>query len=108
MPTNNKNEMSKKIVSILFSVIFLLFIVTPTIIVMVDSSIDVSMAFSASEEEEKGNEKNLDIEILFSKLKTNDSDLVFALSENNLGYYFKNYPKPHLNLISPPPDYNIL
>ena len=100
--------MSKKIVSIFLSVIFLLFIVTPTIIVMVDDTIDVSIALAASEEEEKGNEKNLDIEVLFSNLKTNESDLVFAISENNLGYYFKNYPKPHLNLISPPPEHYIL
>jgi hypothetical protein len=100
--------MSKKIVSIFLSVIFLLFIVTPTVIVMVDDTIDVSIAFSASEEEEKGNEKNLDIEVLFSNLKANESDLVFAVSENNLGYYFKNYPKPHLNLISPPPEQHIL
>lgn len=97
--------MSKKVVSIFLSVIFLLFLVTPTIIIMVDNTIDVSIAFSSSEEEEKGNEKNLDIEVLFSKLKDNDSRLVFAVSENNLGYYFKNYPKPHLNLISPPPEY---
>ncbi len=100
--------MSKKVVSIFLSVIFLLLIVTPTIIVMVDDTIDISIAFSASEEEEKGNEKNLDIEVLFSKLKTNESDLVFAIRENNLGYYFKNYPKPHLNLISPPPEQHIL
>jgi len=100
--------MSKKIVSIFLSIIFLLFIVTPTIIVLVDDTIDVSIAFSASEEEEKGNEKNLDIEVLFSNLKANESDLVFAVSENNLGYYFKNYPKPHLILISPPPEQHIL
>jgi hypothetical protein len=99
--------MSNKIVSIFLSVIFLLFIVTPTIILMVDDSIDISMAFSSSEEE-KENEKILDIEVLFNNLKTDDSDLVFALSENNLGYYHKNYPKPHLNLISPPPEQNIL
>ena len=66
--------MSKKIVSIFLSVIFLLFIVTPTIIVLVDDTIDVSIAFSASEEEEKGNEKNLYIEVLYfnyGSIKTN-------------------------------------
>ena len=99
--------MSKKIVSIFLSVIFLLFIVTPTIVILVDDTIDVSLAFSASEEEEKGNEKNLDIEVLFSTLKTNDSDVDFSESESNLGYFLKNYPKPHLNLISPPPEHYI-
>jgi len=100
------NEMSKKVVSIFLSVGFLLFIIAPTIIVMVDDTIDVSIVFSTSEEEEKGNEKHLDIEVLFSKVKTNESDLVYITTDNNLGYYYKKYPKPHLNLISPPPDYN--
>jgi len=97
--------MSKKLVSIFLSVIFLLFIVTPTIIIMVDDSIDISIVFSTSEEEEKGNEKHLDIEVLFSKLKANDSDLDLAVNENNLEYCYKKYPKPHLNLLSPPPEH---
>ena len=97
--------MSKTIVSILLSTMFLLFIAAPTIITMVDDTIDVSIIFSASEEEEKGNEKHIDVELLFSNDATNDSDLVYLSIENNLGYYFKKYPKPHLNLISPPPDF---
>lgn len=97
--------MSRKSVSIFFSVLFLLFIVTPSVIVMVDDTVDISIVFSNSEEEEKGNEKHLDIEVLFSKLKTSDSDFTFAVSENNLEYYYKKYPKPHLNLISPPPEF---
>ena len=84
---------------------FLLFIAAPTIITMVDDTIDVSIIFSASEEEEKGNEKHIDVELLFSNEDANDSDLVYLSIENNLGYYFKKYPKPHLNLISPPPDF---
>ena len=97
--------MSKRIVSILLSTMFLLFIAAPTIITMVDDTIDVSVIFSASEEEEKGNEKNIDVEVLFSNEAANDSDLVYITIENNLEYYFKKYPKPHLNLISPPPDF---
>ena len=99
--------MSKKLVSVFLSVIFLLFMVTPSIIVMFDDSIDVSISFSGSEEEEQGNEKHLDIEILFSNLKANESNCVFMISENNLGYYFKKYAKPHLNFISPPPEQHI-
>mgnify|MGYP001148006798 CR=1 FL=1 len=99
--------MSKKVVSIFLSVIFLLFIVTPTVIMMVDDTIDISFFYSTSEEEERGHEKQIDIEILFSNLKTNESDLVFTSTENNLGYCYKNYAKPHLNLISPPPQQNV-
>lgn len=97
--------MSKKIVSIFFSVIFLLVIVAPTAFVIVDDTFDISILFS-SIEEEKGNEKHLDIEIFFSKEKTND--LVLELEENNLRYFYKVYPKPHLNIISPPPDLRIV
>jgi hypothetical protein len=99
--------MSKKVVSIFLSVVFLLFIVTPTIIMMVDDSIDISIIYSTSEEEERGHEKQIDKEILFSNLKTNETDLVINYTENNVGYCSKKYAKPHLNHISPPPQQNI-
>jgi hypothetical protein len=99
--------MSKKVVSIFLSVIFLLFIVTPTVIMMVDDTIDISIFYSTSEEEERGHEKQIDKEVLFSNLKTNESDLVFTSTENNLGYCYKKYAKPHLSLISPPPQQSI-
>lgn len=76
----------------------------PSIIAAVDNSMDISF-FYGSTEEEKGNETFKDFEIIFSnpnKAKDSFSDLK---NENILGYYFKKYSKPHLNLISPPPDY---
>ena len=94
--------MSKKGVSIFLSVIFLLFIAAPTILTIVDDSIDVSVIFSTSEEE---NQNHLNVEALFLNVKTNELDFVFTSAENNLAYFFKNYQKPHLNLISPPPDF---
>ena len=100
--------MSKSVVSILLSVIFMAFLVTPTILTLVDNSVDVSLFYSAAEEEEKGHEKTKDVEVLFSDLKINETYSMSSLTQNNLGYYFKTYPIPHLNLISPPPDYSIL
>lgn len=99
--------MSKKGLSVLFSVIFLLFIAAPTIITIVDDSIDVSIFYTSSEEEEKGLEKSKDTEVLF--LKNIDNDFIFDSKKvvNKIGYYSKNYPKPHLNLISPPPELHI-
>lgn len=84
--------------------IFLAFLIAPTIIVIVDDSIDISMFYSTSEEEEKGSEKNKNSETLFSEIDTYGSDFTSNNTENNTGYYFKNYQKPHLNLIFPPPD----
>lgn len=100
--------MSRNIISLLFSLLFLLFLTAPTIILMVDDSVDVSIFYASNEEEEKENEKNKEIEILFFELSTTDLDFASSDVENNLGYYFKNYPKPHLNLISPPPESHTL
>lgn len=96
--------MPRNTISIILSMIFLVFLVAPTIIVIVDDSIDISMFYSTSEEEEKGSEKNKNSEIVFSDMDTYESDFLSNNTENNTGYYFKNYQKPHLNLISPPPD----
>ena len=101
--------MSRNIISILLSIIFLLFLVAPTVIVMVDDSVDISFFFTSSgEEEDKGVEKNKDLEVLFSESKMNETDFVLNKTENNTWYFSKNYPKPHLNLISPPPEIHIL
>ena len=78
------------------------------VLVAVDSSIDVSIFYALSEEEEKGSEKNKDKEIFFFEFNISESDFALNETNNSLGYYFKNYPKPHLNLISPPPEVNIL
>jgi len=100
-------EMFKKTVSIFFTVLFLGIISVPSIIVVIDDSINISLVPSTSEEE-KGNEKHVDIEVFVSKGKANESYLALDSSENNLGYYNKKYPKPHLNFISPPPQFNCI
>jgi len=100
--------MSRNLVSICLSVIFLVFLVAPTVITLVDDSADVSMFFANSEEEEKGSEKDKEVEVLFFELHNNEIDLVSSNQESNLEYFFKKYPKPHLNLILPPPDQIIL
>ncbi|OEK09538.1 hypothetical protein A8C32_12590 [Flavivirga aquatica] len=97
--------MTKNIVSLILSLIFVAFLVAPTIIVMVDDSVDISFFYDSSDEEEKGNEKNKDIEILVFKDFHCEADFDSLEEENILEYFFKNYPKPHLNLISPPPEH---
>tara|TARA_R110002049_G_scaffold26248_11_gene91593 strand:+ start:2411 stop:2707 length:297 start_codon:yes stop_codon:yes gene_type:complete len=96
--------MSRNTVSIILSMIFLVFLVAPTVIAIVDNSIDISVFYTTSEEEEKGAEKNKNSEVLFLEGATPESFLVSKKTTHNTGYYFNNYQKPHLNLISPPPD----
>jgi hypothetical protein len=75
---------------------------------MVDDTVDISFFYSLSEEEERGHQTIKNLEIISSDF--NHSDLLFSskLNSNTIGYNFKKYPKPHLNLISPPPERIIL
>ncbi len=97
-------KMSKNTIATFFIVIFMGFIMAPSIITILDDAVDISIFYSLAEEEEKGSEKDKNIEILFSSANLFESDLCLDESENNLAYFFKTYAKPHLNLISPPPD----
>ncbi|UPS92702.1 hypothetical protein [Bizionia sp. M204] len=95
--------MSKKTIAILFSILFVAFISAPSIIVAVDENVDVSIFYSITEEENE----NFKFPLFNSDF--NELENLYATNaQDYLGYYFKNYSKPHLNLISPPPDYNII
>ena len=100
--------MSQSISSIFLSLLFLAFLAAPTIISMVDDSVDISIFYSTTEEEEKGGEKVKIFEALFDNNSFNET--YFQLTElvHNQKYFFKKYSKPHLNLTSPPPEFYIL
>lgn len=100
--------MLRNICSIFLSLIFLALLAAPTIISLVDDSVDISVFYSTSEEEEKGSETSKTFKVVFNNQIGNNADFLFTKSINHHGYYFKKYPKPHLNLISPPPEFHIL
>ncbi|WP_339751379.1 hypothetical protein [uncultured Winogradskyella sp.] len=77
-------------------------IVAPTIITSMDDSVDISCFFGIGEEEEE----NENLKLLFeNNLELSDDFFVIKTNTNLIGYAFKTYPKPHLNLISPPPEF---
>ena len=87
--------------AVFFTILFVAILSAPTIISSVDDSVDISYFYSLAEEEE--NEKTFDL--IFEVII--DSE-IFLDSKNNNGkivYTFKKYTKPHLNLISPPPEF---
>lgn len=96
--------MCRKKVSLIMSIIFLSFLVTPSIIVVLDDSIDISLFYTVLEEEENGVEKNKIDEVLILPRDTSESFFVSKKTNYHTAYFFKKYQKPHLNLISPPPD----
>lgn len=95
--------MNRNIIAIFFSILFVAFVTAPSVILAMDDSFDVSIFYSITEEEEKETLKIAHMDEL--------SDLEYlsaSKTTDNLGYFFKTYSKPHLNLISPPPEQNIL
>ena len=85
--------------------LFLALIISPTAIIVIDSSADVSMFYNFTEEkEEKVNEKNIEIESLLDEV--NGKEIVFTVKtvKNNIDFFLKKYSKPHLRFTSPPPD----
>jgi len=92
--------MSKKIISLFLSIIFLGLITAPSIIAVLDENVDISILYSVSEEEEE----NKNLKIVVSTVKENTETLTLKEDNLTLGYLFKVYSNPHLNLISPPPE----
>lgn len=98
--------MNKSIIAFFFTLLFTALIVAPTVIIVLDDSIDTSIFYSITEEEENGKVKNV---VSPFSLTSSDVTTHFKLNEQQFfSYRFNNYPKPHLNLILPPPEYNIL
>ena len=85
--------------------IFMSLIVAPSIIAAIDDSIDTSIVYSLTEEEEHSKTK------IVITLTSHHPETVSDFTLNPyefFSYQFKSYAKPHLNLLSPPPDQIIL
>ena len=91
-------------VAIFFTVFFMAIIAAPSIIVSLDDSIDVASFYSLNEEEESEEFKL----VLDNSDKSFESHVIDVNSEMFFEYSPLRYPKPHLNLVLPPPEITIL
>lgn len=100
--------MSKNIVSLFLSLLFVVFVLTPTLITLVDKAADISVFFEISDEEEKSVEKDGEAQEYLYEL--HQQELTYGVSgrRNVEAYLCITYPNPHLNIISPPPEAYIL
>lgn len=97
--------MYRSIVSVFLSVMFLAFLIAPTVIILIDNKVDVSIFYTCNEEEEKkGQEKEKDKELLCYEFLKSIHYIDVNETELDLAYFSKKYKKPHLYLISPPPE----
>ncbi|MFD1062790.1 hypothetical protein ACFQ1Q_05985 [Winogradskyella litorisediminis] len=87
--------------ALFFALLFITIVAAPTVVVSMDDSADVTIFFGENEEEEKEG-----FNLIFDFLK---SDIEQKLaSEHSIkpdAYFFKTYPLPYRNLVSPPPDF---
>ncbi|PCJ92819.1 MAG: hypothetical protein COA50_14895 [Flavobacteriaceae bacterium] len=99
--------MRNNLIAIFFTVLFVVVNSAPAILIAIDDTVDISKfyGFSENEEENTGNESENFFELIFFIKNCNKSE--YFLASNNLdhtAYRFKNYSKPYLNLVSPPPQ----
>ncbi|MDT0676428.1 hypothetical protein [Autumnicola musiva] len=93
----------KKLVYIL-SFIFLAFIATPTLVVCIDNSVDVSAAFNVNEEESSSNYNFFEIHFEETNHRSNYDSIHFLQEQKIVDHYFdQDYHNVFLDVISPPP-----
>jgi len=86
-------------VAIFFTILFMAIISAPSIIMSIDDSVDITCFYGENEEEES-------LKLLFEVVDLNsESHFLEIDNDEDIEYTFKTYPKPHLNLIFPPPDF---
>lgn len=94
--------MNKKTIALFLSILFMALISAPSIISAIDDSVDISIMYSITEEE------NENIKITLPDSNINETENLFKnTGDKHLGYQYKKYSRPHLNLVSPPPEVNI-
>ncbi len=96
--------MSNNIISTLLAIFLTVVVVSPMLVTVADNTVEVGLFENSEEEKETRGEHKVEVE----KLLTSHAHKIISsevdASSLTLGYFFKSYPIPHLNLISPPPE----
>ncbi len=97
--------MKSKLSAIFFLLIFSALITAPSIIVAIDDSFDITCFYTITEEEEEsGHQISKEGKMFYFELTSMLNYVKGFEKDGQFAYYFKNYTKPHLNLVSPPPE----
>ena len=96
--------MIKTKIAIFFSFLFILFISVPTVVILVDDSIDISFLYNSSEEEEQEHEIDENVKIFMAQENIIKLEFINVRTEKTSGFFKMNYPKPYINIVFPPPQ----
>ncbi len=100
--------MLKKGIAFFLLSIFIMSASIPTIISFVDTNTDISFLIDVNEEENKEKELSKDSETKIVHINsTRLSYYNLELSDLTI-FYLRNYARPYLNLVSPPPEQHIV
>ncbi len=99
--------MFRKGIALFFLSIFLISAMAPTIVSMLNGDSEICFLMDIGDEESKEKEKSKDAETKIVHLSNTNLSLYGLELSDTMGYYLKNYAKPYLNLVSPPPEHNI-
>lgn len=95
-----------KSIACILSIVFLSFVAGPTIIGLIDDSVDMSYAFTANEEETSS--KNLvSFETVLEEINSNYLSIQFLrIKKGNRYSYLEDYHQVYLDVVSPPPKHS--
>ena len=95
----------KKKIAIVFTIIFTLFIVSPTVLSVVEDSFDISILFNVGEEENNQKEISKNFDLKSSEIKKTDSLFNSLKKRNLLNYRLKKYTDIYQKNTYPPPEF---
>ena len=95
----------KKKIAIVFTIIFTLFIVSPTMLSVVEDSFDISILFNVGEEENNQKEISKNFDLKSSEIKKTDSLFNSLKKRNLLNYRLKKYTDIYQKNTYPPPEF---
>jgi hypothetical protein len=95
----------KKKIAIVFTIIFTLFIVSPTVLSVVEDSFDISILFNVGEEENNQKEISKNFDLKSSEIKKTDSLFNSLKKRNSLNYRLKKYTDIYQKNTYPPPEF---
>ena len=92
-------------IACILSIIFMSFVAGPTVVSLIDDSVDVSFAFTANEEE-NASKNPVSFESLVEEVYSNHQSIEYLRTHEKQGYSYKeNYHQVYLEVICPPPKH---
>jgi len=92
-----------KQISYILAFIFTAFLCTPSVIALIDSSVDISIAYNVNEEE-NSSKNQISLEYTIEEMDSNDSTIHFLqIRKQEAHKYRESLYRVFLSILSPPP-----